>query len=169
MNLAKIVKAVLTPLSVVVAALGGLYLVNKVAASLDLGSRIGVGLILGLVIGLVGCTAFGALILFGAREQTDNEPEICANLDAWLHGLTTLPLRWMVYKLGSSVLVICGILSFTDPKWHPASAFVAAMYLCVCLMLLHIAKMVTRQWREIMFPVLRPEEVLNTHPSEYQR
>ena len=168
MNLTKTVKAVLTPLSVIVSASGGYYLVNNLAGSLDMESRVVIGLVLGLVIGSIGCTAFGTLVLSGAKRQTDDEPDVCANLDEWLYGLTTLPIRWMAFKLGSSVLIICGLLSYSDPKWYPASGFVAAMYLCVCLMLLHVARGVTKQWQAIMSPALRAEEAINSLPSKYQ-
>ena len=168
MNFAKTVKALLTPISVMVASIGGYYLVNKLAGSLDLESRVVVGLVLGLVIGSIGCTAFGAVLLYGAKLQTDDDPLVSLNLDVWLYGLTTLPLRWVAFKLGSSVLIICGLLSYSDPKWYPASGFVAVMYLCVCLMLLHVARGVTKQWQAIMSPALRAEEAINSFPSKYQ-
>ena len=168
MKYAKTVKALLTPISVIVAAIGGYYLVDKLAGPLDMESRVVVGLVLGLVIGSIGCAAFGALVLFGAKGQTDDDPLVSLNLDIWLHGLTTLPIRWVLFKLGSSVLIICGILSYSDPKWYPASVFVAVMYLCVCVLIAHLAKEVTKQWQEIMSPALRPEETPSAYPSEYQ-
>ena len=168
MKYAKTVKSLLTQISVIVAAIGGYYLVDKLAGPLDMESRVVVGLVLGLVIGSIGCAAFGALVLFGAKGQTDDDPLVSLNLDIWLHGLTVLPIRWMVFKLGSSVLIICGLLSYSDPKWYPASGFVGVMYLCVCLMLLHVARGVTKQWQAIMSPALRAEEVIKSFPSKYQ-
>ena len=162
------ISTTLTPIAVIVAVMGGYYLVDKLAGSLDMEIRVGVALALGLVIGFIGCTAFGALVLFGAKGQTDDDPLVSLNLDIWLHGLTTLPIRWVLFKLGSSVLIICGILSYSDPKWYPASVFVAVMYLCVCVLIAHLAKEVTKQWQEIMSPALRPEETPSAYPSEYQ-
>ena len=162
------ISTTLTPIAVIVAVMGGYYLVDKLAGSLDMEIRVGVALALGLVIGFIGCTAFGALVLFGAKGQTDDDPLVSLNLDIWLHGLTVLPIRWMVFKLGSSVLIICGLLSYSDPKWYPASGFVGVMYLCVCLMLLHVARGVTKQWQAIMSPALRAEEVIKSFPSKYQ-
>ena len=147
----KTFKMAMTPISVLIAMICGYFLVYQLAGQFDLTMKIIAGASIGLVIGAIGCAIFGAIILYGAKNQTDDDPLVNLNLDRWLYALIELPLNWVKNELGISVfLMSSATLSSGFQGGLPVVAFLLALYLCVWLTVIHIGNGVTKIYVDIM-------------------